>query len=326
LKYQEVGQLMLTVWHEIEMKYNFKNKKIILEKQNTDNYISINGRDKYLSYLGGKEPTGKGGNSFVFNVNDFNDEENPKIIKLCKYFLPSQNPFVKKQHQRFDREIRALRKAETLEINDFLVKVLETGTTTVSGKKFKYYTMEKADYDLGSFLAETPLNLDMKIQLCLELIEAFIKLHSIGIYHRDIKPDNIFFIDDRWKIGDLGLATMRDEDYSIDGYKEKIGPFGFLSPEALNKAIGNRELEGFSLDCDIDDKSDVFQIGKVLWYIIQGEVPSGQLHIDDFKEKKILSVFETVIKPALQFAKNRRPSFAELKSNILLTCEALQLT
>jgi hypothetical protein len=121
------------------MKYNFTKNKIILSAHNTDNYVSIDGRDKYLTYLGGKEPAGKGGNSFVFKVNDFNDEENPKIIKLCKYYIPSQIPFIQKQHQRFDREIRALKKAEELETNDFLVKILETGTITVSGKKFKYY-------------------------------------------------------------------------------------------------------------------------------------------------------------------------------------------
>ncbi|MDY0222600.1 MAG: protein kinase [Desulfobacterium sp.] len=313
------------------MEYNFRKNTIELSKQNTDNYVSIDGRDKYLSYIGDQKNTGKGGNSFIFQVNDFNDEENPKIIKFCKYYTPSQNQFIQKQHQRFDREIRALKMAEKLETNDFLVKLLDIGTIAVpienskAYKKFKYYTMEKADYDLGSYLANNPLNLNMKIQLCLELIEAFIKLHSIGIYHRDIKPDNIFFVNNRWKIGDLGLMAMRDEDSAIDYDKEKIGPFGFLSPEALNKAIGNRNLEDFSFNCDIDDKSDVFQIGKVLWFIIQGEVPSGQLVIDDFKEKKVLNVFQTVIKPALQFAKDRRPSFLELKKNIIPTCEELKL-
>ncbi len=308
------------------MKYDFRRKTIALSDQDIDNFISINELDKYLSYIGGKENTGKGGNSFVFQVNDFNDEEDPKIIKLCKYYIvPTQNLFIKKQHQRFDREITALLEAEKLEENDFLIKILETGIIKISGKEFKYYTMEKADCDLTAYLASTPLNLDMKIQLCLKLIEAFIKLHSIGIYHRDIKPDNIFFVNNVWKIGDLGLMKMRDEDSDIDDYNEKIGPYGFLSPEALNKAVGNRELEEFSFNCEIDDKSDVFQIGKVLWYIIQGEVPSGQLIADDFKETKILNVFETVIKPALQFAKDRRPSFLELKNNIIPTCEKLKI-
>ena len=130
------------------MEYNSGWDIIKLSKINSKNYISIDGRDKFLTPVNEENRTGKGANSFVFQLNDYNEEEDPQIIKFCKYYLQKTNPFYKKQRLRFDREIEALSKVEKYYRNDFLVKIFESGTYKISGKVFKYYTMEKADCDL----------------------------------------------------------------------------------------------------------------------------------------------------------------------------------
>ncbi len=311
------------------MRYDHRSKRIILEEPGTKkDYILINNRDKFLDSLTeGSEHTGKGGNSSVFKVIDCNQEEDDQVIKFCRFFHPkSDKRFIEKKIARFEREITALNKALELDKNDFIVKILGDGRWKDDNERiFRYYIMERADLDLYEFLSANVLTLQAKIQLCFELIEALKALHEIEIYHRDIKPDNIFFIDGRWKIGDLGLIRFRGEDEDIDESNEKIGPYGFLSPEAVNKALGNKELEDFSFDCEIDDKSDVFQIGKLLWYIIQGEVPTGQISIVDFKLTKEVSFFETVIIPSLQFSKLRRPDIKQLYENIVPICKKMAI-
>lgn len=52
-------------------------------------------------------------------------------------------------------------------------------------------------------------------------MEGLSYVHSKGIFHRDIKPDNIFLAQDGSvvKIGDFGLAkelTLNDEDDEVD--------------------------------------------------------------------------------------------------------------
>jgi serine/threonine protein kinase len=175
--------------------------------------------------------------------------------------------------------------------------------------------MESAENDLGKYLEDNRLTLQQKILLCADILNALKALHELGIYHRDLKPDNIFFVGDQWKIGDLGFIAFRDDDFDLDGRKERIGPTGLMSPEATNKAFANTENKEFEIDCIINEKSDIFQIGKLFWYILQGDLPTGQVIIDDFKVGDA-EIFYNVIFPMLQNAKGRRPNIDELKMQL----------
>ena len=129
-------------------------------------------------------------------------------------------------------------------------------------------------------------------------------MESLGYYHRDIKPDNIFMIDDQWKIGDLGLISERYKESEIDKDAELIGPRGWLTPESMNKYLCEGKSFKYSHDCIIDHQSDIFQLGKIFWYIFQHNAPIGTVKSKDFNIKSE-GIFP-ILKTMLNHSKKRR--------------------
>lgn len=303
------------------MIYDAENKIVKLDSDQNKNFISIDNTDRFLTELYSGAESGKGKNSSVFRVIDPNKEDPDCVIKFCNYHDRLLGSHYEKKRMRFDREVRAMQLAITKGMNS-LLNLINHGTEVIGGCAFKYYVMESADSDLGRYLEENRLALQQKILLCVDILKALKQLHQLGIYHRDLKPDNIFFVGDQWKIGDLGFITYRDDDFDLDGRKERIGPTGLMSPEATNKAFANVDNNEFEIDCVINEKSDIFQMGKLFWFILQGDLPTGQVIIDDFKVGD-LEIFSNIIVPMMQNGKSRRPSIDDLESRLVPIKERL---
>lgn len=164
--------------------------------------------------------------------------------------------------------------------------------------------MEYASSDLKNYMENNRILFPDKINLCLQIANGLKELKDIGYYHRDLKPDNILMFDDTWKIGDLGLIAFRNEDNIYDKKNDFIGPKGWLSPEAMNKYL-QADNNIYKFDCNIDHQSDVFQLGKVFWYILQGNAPIGNICRSDFFDKH--DDVYCVVKYMLNHSKKKRP-------------------
>jgi hypothetical protein len=68
----------------------------------------------------------------------------------------------------------------------------------------------------------------------------------------------------------------------------------------------------YNFDCEIDSSSDVFQLGKLFWYVFQGNLPIGQILIDDYEIAED-DIFQ-IIFSMLQYRKTRRPTIANLEA------------
>jgi len=239
----------------------------------------------------------KGVNSSIFLITDQNKFFNDMIIKICNYAFDDSSQV--KRVKRFEREISALKYANSKGCKN-VIKIFHDEFIEIEGKKFQYYIMEKADYTLTHLIENKRLDISEKIRICVQLLNALKELHNLKIYHRDLKPDNILFFDNELKICDLGLMDCANEDFtlnSIDEVGEKIGPFGWLSPEAMNKFFTEgKELE-FTFDCNIDDKSDIYQLGKLFWYIFQANLPEGIIDQRDFliNDNEIFSIISSML-------------------------------
>ncbi|MCL2819708.1 MAG: serine/threonine protein kinase [Oscillospiraceae bacterium] len=97
-----------------------------------------------------------------------------------------------------------------------------------------------------------------------DLCSALAALHSMGIIHRDVKPENVMINSDGIvKLIDFDTARMfkayKSEDTSV------IGTTGFAAPEQF----------GISQS---DERTDIFSIGILMNVMLTGEHPSKSLY------------------------------------------------
>ncbi|WP_338494747.1 serine/threonine protein kinase [Pseudomonas trivialis] len=136
--------------------------------------------------------------------------------------------------------------------------------------------------------------------------ETLAAMHQLKVSHRDIKPDNLFFYDGGWAVGDFGLATFQGKK-AVTGGGRKIGPIYYLAPEMLNDP-GNAD----------ERCADVFSLAKSLWVIATGQhypLPgSYDLDHSAFRIGSYLSgergviELDRLIASATAFEPSRRPS------------------
>lgn len=281
------------------------------------NIIKIEGIEYQLKYLNDKLESNKGGNSNVFLLYDPHNDIGNQVIKFCKSNLYTNAK--SNRVKRFIREIASLKRARKSNLNK-VISIISYGKLVLEDEKsklkyrFYYHITEKAENDLTDFIKSGSSKYDTvsKVLLCKDLISSLKQLHSINVYHRDIKPENIlFFQDGSWKICDLGLVEFRDVDVSMDKPNDMIGPRGWLSPEASNKHYAFcKDHQNNSL-CLIDEKSDLFQLGKIFWFIFQGNVPIGVVTRADFliDDDRIYAFLMWM----LRHNKTRRISMAQLE-------------
>lgn len=288
---------------------DFVNDNILLDQNDPEqNYVQVDNIDLRLESLPGYE-TNKGASSNLFLLIDPEEEYPDRVIKICKSRLGYGN---NKRLTRFRREIRAFKTAKAKSLRN-VVEYYGSGEVEIAGYNFLYIVMEKAEEDLASYMERNQFKftINQKLAFCINILNGIKQLHSLNIYHRDIKHDNILRVGNEFKVGDLGLIRFQNEDFSIDKDNEKIGPFGWLSPEATNKMLTYKKKIGFEYDCDINYKSDIFQLGKLFWYIFQGNLPVGQLVGADYKFEN--DIFE-IIRLMLQYDKQRRPDIAQIEN------------
>jgi serine/threonine-protein kinase len=112
---------------------------------------------------------------------------------------------------------------------------------------------------LREFLKQNDAALSHKIDLMIQLCAGLGSAHNASIYHRDIKPGNIFVRGDGiLKILDFGVARLASSSMTAAGFI--VGTPDYMSPE---QARGE----------NIDARSDIFSLGGVFYFMVTGRKP-----------------------------------------------------
>ncbi len=114
---------------------------------------------------------------------------------------------------------------------------------------------------LGSRLhAQPPLTLDDKLNVMAQLCDGLAYAHEQGVVHRDVKPDNVFILEDgSVKLLDFGIAKLTTSTLTRQG--DVLGSASYMSPEQ----VGGSE--------NVDGRADIFSTGVVLFELLSGRKP-----------------------------------------------------
>ena len=203
-----------------------------------------------------EECLGEGGMGVVYRATQ--TAVNRQVaLKLLKPELCHDREHV----QRFHREARAVARLghpNTIRLYDFrgaedglvyIVTELLTGET-LGDRLWRVRRMHPAK----------------ALKVAIAILGSLEEAHAAGLIHRDLKPDNIFLLDDEHetvKVLDFGLVKLfRDADGL--GQLTQSGVIGgtpkYTSPE---------NAEGMELD----PRSDIYSLGVLIFEMIVGEPP-----------------------------------------------------
>lgn len=159
--------------------------------------------------------------------------------------------------ERFRREAK---NAAAL-THENIVEVYEAGETD-AGEPFLIMALLEG-VTLRDLLAEGPLLPSLVVLLGIQLARGLARAHDLGIIHRDVKPENIFLVEERGnfvaKLVDFGIARARTES-RLTAAGMLVGTPAYLAPERIH----GKENE---------PSSDLYSLGVVLFEMITGRLP-----------------------------------------------------
>lgn len=99
-----------------------------------------------------------------------------------------------------------------------------------------------------------------------QLLQIIAQYHEAGVFHKDIKPDNLIINGERIYLVDIGLMTPLSSMAQLTTH----GTEYFRDPEMVKLALEGREVR--QVDAA---KFDVYSIGAVLFFTLSGEFPTS---------------------------------------------------
>lgn len=180
-----------------------------------------------------------GGMSEVYRVFDGKERY---VLKIVKEDATEDNITL------FRREIRILKNLNHPNIMEIVADTYDSVRP--------YYVMPncgKSFVDLACTQTSELELLDYAISFC----EAIQYAHEAGVYHRDIKPQNVLLYKGIVKVSDFGLSRFVNRDTAtMTKTSTTAGTAGYMPPEYLSGEFKNGTVG-----------SDVYMIGKTLYYV-----------------------------------------------------------
>lgn len=202
-------------------------------------------------------------------------------------------------------------------------KYYGTCKTVENGKVTYYMVMEYQERDLSKLLMEDAEISDQLLKkMFSQLIRSFDQMHSLGIYHLDIKPANIL-IDGNFNMSiiDFDIAIMKKAGRSSisDQSNRSAGTWGYADPKIQASLGGVNVIGNLSYNCAA---ADVFSLGMTLFHILvknNFEITLNTFERNDELLDKVRKLKEVwardLLLNMLNKDENMRRSFRDLAKN-----------
>jgi serine/threonine protein kinase len=180
--------------------------------------------------------------------------------------------------------------------------------------------MEAFEGNLATVIAEFVGQPEKAADALLRIVETLARLaaRSQPIHHRDIKPENLLYRLPHGRIelalSDFGCAYLA-EDERLTPTHRAIGAWAYRPPEySIGRVV------------TVDEKGDVFSLGKVFWAMVNGQqhvvFPGPLWFLDEFdltrKFPAIPSIHQAmvVVAQACNIRPEQRPTLAQFATNL----------
>lgn len=275
-----------------------------------DNYE--NWRSQYEELLD-KKPK-EGGNGKVYFV--CKDGEELALKQLKKSFAQGGGNSSREKTSRFCREIQIVKKLANNNIPG-IIPIYDCSETNF------WYVMPIAE-SIMEYMETSDNRLNDATEFILDLAETLEKLHNLGVYHRDIKPDNIYFYKGRCCLSDFGIAGIVGADGRITPADKQLGAIFTIAPEMKRDPL---HADG--------QKADVFSLAKTLWMLIRNESKGfdgsydrrdPSIGLSFFSECKNVHIveLEDLLEEATDNAPERRPDMGTFAQKLRIWQEIRQ--
>ena len=162
-----------------------------------------------------------------------------------------------------DRFLSEVRIAAQLQ-HPHILPLLDSG----SGEGFLYYVMPFIEGQTlrDRLLKEGELPVPQAVRIIVEITDALVAAHAIGVVHRDIKPENILLSGRHALVADFGVAKAVDQatgGQRLTSVGIALGTPTYMAPEQA------------AAEPHVDHRADIYAVGIVAYELLAGHPPFG---------------------------------------------------
>jgi eukaryotic-like serine/threonine-protein kinase len=179
-------------------------------------------------------------------------------VKLIQAELAREAP---QMIERFAREAKAVAQIDSRHV----VKIVDFG---LADDGMPYMAMELLEGSTLTSLLDRVQQMSLydTARLVVQVARVLDAAHRVGIVHRDIKPDNLFIIDDGSggmfvKVLDFGVAKHTQTNRKLTMRGAMVGTPHYMSPEQIKSAA------------DIDARADLWGLAVLAYEALSGVLP-----------------------------------------------------
>lgn len=208
------------------------------------------------------EPDSEFGYNYIRKIDSgsmgdvFLVEKNSHLYAMKKYRISRKSG---KKNQSSEKELKeviskaaSIRNPNVIKVKEYFFPDNSDSTVCVV---MEYIKGQK----LTSFIGNTKLKIDSKIDIIKQIASALTSIHKYGIIHRDLKPDNIVIKDDSYvKVTDFSISCIDGLGNRKNGIS---GTPAYMAPESFDDSS------------EITEKSDIFSFGILSYELLTGLRP-----------------------------------------------------